>query len=651
MVTTACNAATMPVIGPYLDELQKWLSAEGFGGSVLMMLSNGGVVSADDAARFPIRLVESGPAAGALAGIVVRPPHGRRPAAVLRHGRHHRQGVPDRARRARAHEHVRGRPHLPLQEGLRVPGVGAVGRPRRDRRRRRQPRPRRPVRPAQGRARIERRRSRPGQLRPRWHASRRSPTPTCCSACSTPTASSAATCRSTLAGGGRRRGTVADRLGLDADGHRVGHPRRRQPEHGRGGAHARRRAGRRPARRHRARVRRRRAGARLRRGRAARVADGSCSRSTPACCRRSARSCRRCASTSPVRWSATSTQLDAAERDAVLDELRAEGRRVLLAAGVPASSGALPLRRRRPLCRAGQRDHGVGRRGRSSWPATADDAASQAFEAEYRRIYGLTIPDVGIQVGDVAALGVVHVDVVRAAHGPQPATAPTPTRTAPVVFTRGNAAVATPVYRRGRPRRRRHASGARRSSRSARPPSWCVPAGGSRSRPTAADRRHEGPGALVTHDLRSRRAGDPLAVLIATVNEQARALQRAAFSPIVREAGDLANAVFDRRGRMVAQAVTGTPGHINSLAIGVANMLAEYPLDIARAGRRADHQRSVQDRRPAARRHRARAGLAATAGSSRSSVRRSTTPTSAATASAPAGATASRKVCGSRSAS
>jgi N-methylhydantoinase A len=68
MITTACNAATMPVIGPYLDELQKWLAAEGFGGSVLMMLSNGGVVSAADAARVPIRLVESGPAAGALAG-------------------------------------------------------------------------------------------------------------------------------------------------------------------------------------------------------------------------------------------------------------------------------------------------------------------------------------------------------------------------------------------------------------------------------------------------------------------------------------------------------------------------------------------------------------------------------------------------------
>ncbi|MEY4231730.1 MAG: putative hydantoinase [Actinomycetota bacterium] len=67
--------------------------------------------------------------------------------------------------------------------------------------------------------------------------------------------------------------------------------------------------------------------------------------------------------------------------------------------------------------------------------------------------------------------------------------------------------------------------------------------------------------------------------LIATVNEQARALQRAAFSPIVREAGDLANAVFDRRGRMVAQAVTGTPGHINSLARAASAMLDDYPTD------------------------------------------------------------------------
>lgn len=61
--------------------------------------------------------------------------------------------------------------------------------------------------------------------------------------------------------------------------------------------------------------------------------------------------------------------------------------------------------------------------------------------------------------------------------------------------------------------------------------------------------------------------------LIGIVSEQARALQRIAFSPIVREAGDLANGLFDEKARMVAQAVTGTPGHINSLAAAARNLL------------------------------------------------------------------------------
>ncbi len=55
--------------------------------------------------------------------------------------------------------------------------------------------------------------------------------------------------------------------------------------------------------------------------------------------------------------------------------------------------------------------------------------------------------------------------------------------------------------------------------------------------------------------------------LISIVSEQAKALQRIAFSPVVREAGDLASGLFDARGRMVAQANTGTPGHINSLCV------------------------------------------------------------------------------------
>jgi N-methylhydantoinase B len=72
--------------------------------------------------------------------------------------------------------------------------------------------------------------------------------------------------------------------------------------------------------------------------------------------------------------------------------------------------------------------------------------------------------------------------------------------------------------------------------------------------------------------------------VISTVNEQAKALQRSAFSPVVREAGDLANALFDARGRMVAQAVTGTPGHINSLAVAAREVLAEHPAETLQPG-------------------------------------------------------------------
>ena len=67
--------------------------------------------------------------------------------------------------------------------------------------------------------------------------------------------------------------------------------------------------------------------------------------------------------------------------------------------------------------------------------------------------------------------------------------------------------------------------------------------------------------------------------MIGIVSEQARALQRIAFSPIVREAGDLANGLFDARARMVAQAVTGTPGHINSLAAAAGNLLGAMESD------------------------------------------------------------------------
>ena len=66
--------------------------------------------------------------------------------------------------------------------------------------------------------------------------------------------------------------------------------------------------------------------------------------------------------------------------------------------------------------------------------------------------------------------------------------------------------------------------------------------------------------------------------LLAIVEQQAQVLMRTAFSTVVREAGDLSAGVFNLQGDMLAQAVTGTPGHVNSMAAAVGKFLARYPL-------------------------------------------------------------------------
>src|SRR5262245_41907784 len=83
--------------------------------------------------------------------------------------------------------------------------------------------------------------------------------------------------------------------------------------------------------------------------------------------------------------------------------------------------------------------------------------------------------------------------------------------------------------------------------------------------------------------MRHGRTDDPVFVevvwnrLISIVEQEAQALLRTAFTTIVRESGDLSAGVFDTRGLMVAQAVTGTPGHINSMALAVENVLKACP--------------------------------------------------------------------------
>lgn len=65
--------------------------------------------------------------------------------------------------------------------------------------------------------------------------------------------------------------------------------------------------------------------------------------------------------------------------------------------------------------------------------------------------------------------------------------------------------------------------------------------------------------------------------LVSVVEEQALTLLRTAFSTSVRESGDLSAGVFNPKGEMLAQAVTGTPGHVNTMAEAVSHFMAEIP--------------------------------------------------------------------------
>jgi N-methylhydantoinase B len=72
--------------------------------------------------------------------------------------------------------------------------------------------------------------------------------------------------------------------------------------------------------------------------------------------------------------------------------------------------------------------------------------------------------------------------------------------------------------------------------------------------------------------------------LLSVANEQQDALIRTAFSTIVRESQDLACGMFDTQGRMIAQSISGTPGHINAMATSMKYFLAAFPPDKLAAG-------------------------------------------------------------------
>src|SRR5438445_13241154 len=72
--------------------------------------------------------------------------------------------------------------------------------------------------------------------------------------------------------------------------------------------------------------------------------------------------------------------------------------------------------------------------------------------------------------------------------------------------------------------------------------------------------------------------------LLSVVNEQQVTLMRTAFSTVVRESHDLACDAFDTRGSMIAQSLTGTPGHINEMAAGVRHFLKACRAEALQSG-------------------------------------------------------------------
>src|SRR6516162_6671731 len=64
--TTCANAYVQPMIAGYLSRLENDLSAMGFFSQLFLMLSSGGITTVETARAFPVRLVESGPAGGAI---------------------------------------------------------------------------------------------------------------------------------------------------------------------------------------------------------------------------------------------------------------------------------------------------------------------------------------------------------------------------------------------------------------------------------------------------------------------------------------------------------------------------------------------------------------------------------------------------------
>ncbi len=221
----------------------------------------------------------------------------------------------------------------------------------------------------------------------------------------------------------------------------------------------------------------------------------------------------------------------------------------------------------------------------------AAETLRQAFEAEYERLFARRIPDARIEIMSWSVLA-----SNKAARRSQLDDVPSGVGSAEPVGTRrlydveGGDVLEVPVYRRDDLVAGHELAGpcviAEDGTSTIVSPSFTVAIDGGGAL-VLTDRSGA---AAETPDMARAGSGDELARqimwnrLIAVVEEQAQVLLRTAFSPIVREAGDLSAGIFDARGRMLAQAVTGTPGHVNSMAESVKHFIDHFTLEAMKPG-------------------------------------------------------------------
>ena len=604
--TTVANAYVLGVVEAYLRSLTDLLRAEGFAGQLLLMLSSGGTCTVETACQVPIRLVESGPAGGAMAAAHhARATGARRVLAFDMGGTTAKiclidDGEPQITREfevARVWRFKRGSGLPLLVPVVELIEIGAGG---------------------GSIAHVDRM----GLPKVGPESAGSEPGPACYGrGGERPTVTDANLVLGYLDSGyflggamplDRRaaeaaiRRHVAEPLRALARGRCVGYPRDRDREHGQRRPHARRGARQgdrclRPVR-----IRRRGAHARLPPGRPPRasatvvVPPGA-----------GVRSCFGFLA-SPLAFEVTRSrgvrleQIDLDEIAAILDALEIEARAPLALAGV--TDSAVTVRRFVEMRYRGQGyevevPRAVWPPGRSPGSPRSRRPSRRVYRAYYRHVpSGLPMEAVTWRVraqspapslppprpparrrafAEGRAIGLARVP--RAGSRERPSG--TATRSAPGWRTHGptvieeieSTTIVTPGLRRCRRRR---------------PQSRAYPEAGMKAR-----------------------ASDPVFVevawnrLIAVVEQEAQALLRTAFTNIVRESGDLSAGVFDLQGRMVAQAITGTPGHINSMALAVHHVLRALPPSTLVTGRRAGHQRPVARLRPPERHHRGDARL------------------------------------------